>query len=58
MLGHIHQHTGMSSIEDDDMKLALHRMEDQSEYDAQDWRDALAVATASLNPIALVVVGG
>lgn len=53
VLGHIHRHTGTSSIEDDTMKLTIHGLEDQSDHDAQDWQDALAVATARLNPIAL-----
>jgi len=53
VLGHIHRHTGTSSIEDDAMKLTIHGLEDHSDHDAQDWQDALAVATAMLNPIAL-----
>eukprot|EP00581_Thalassiosira_minuscula_P014508 CAMPEP_0183711958 /NCGR_PEP_ID=MMETSP0737-20130205/7271_1 /TAXON_ID=385413 /ORGANISM="Thalassiosira miniscula, Strain CCMP1093" /LENGTH=1045 /DNA_ID=CAMNT_0025940531 /DNA_START=202 /DNA_END=3342 /DNA_ORIENTATION=+ len=53
VLGHIHRHTGTSSLEDDAMKLTIHGLEDHSDHDAQDWHDALAVATSTLNPIAL-----
>eukprot|EP00584_Thalassiosira_punctigera_P009361 CAMPEP_0172539054 /NCGR_PEP_ID=MMETSP1067-20121228/10331_1 /TAXON_ID=265564 ORGANISM="Thalassiosira punctigera, Strain Tpunct2005C2" /NCGR_SAMPLE_ID=MMETSP1067 /ASSEMBLY_ACC=CAM_ASM_000444 /LENGTH=1059 /DNA_ID=CAMNT_0013324677 /DNA_START=41 /DNA_END=3220 /DNA_ORIENTATION=- len=53
VLGHIHRHTGTSSIEEDAMKLAIHGLEGHSDHDAQDWDDALAVATSTLNPIAL-----
>ena len=35
------------------MKLVLHGLEDHLDHDVQDWRDALAVATSTLNPIAL-----
>mmetsp|Transcript_36878 Transcript_36878/g.79639 ORF Transcript_36878/g.79639 Transcript_36878/m.79639 type:complete len:1203 (-) Transcript_36878:573-4181(-) len=53
VLGHIKRQKGTSSIEDDAMKLAIHGLEDHSDHDAQDWDDALAVATSTLNPIAL-----
>ncbi|KAL9187603.1 hypothetical protein ACHAXT_005981 [Thalassiosira profunda] len=55
ILGHIHRHTHNDTfaVEDDTMKLAIHGLEDHSDHDAQDWRDALAVATSTLNPIAL-----
>lgn len=51
VLGHIHTET--EEMEEDDVKLAIHGLEDHSDHDAQDWRDALAVATGTLNPIAL-----
>lgn len=51
VLGHIHTET--EEMEDDDVKLAIHGLQDHSDHDAQDWRDALAVATGTLNPIAL-----
>jgi len=53
VLGHINSRSGKSSIEDDTMKLTIHGLEDQSDHDGQDWRDALSVCTAMLNPIAL-----
>ena len=53
VLGHIRRHTGTSSIEDVAMKLTIHGLENQSDHDAQDWQDALTVATAVLNSIAL-----
>ena len=53
VLSHIHRHTGTSSMEEDTMKLAIHGLADHSDHDVQDWQDALAVATAMLNPIAL-----
>lgn len=58
VLGHIHRHTRAfddddRDDEDDDVRLAIHGLEDHSDHDAQDWQDALSVATATLNPIAL-----
>ena len=53
VLGHIHRDTGMYSIEEDTMKLAIHGLEGYSDHDAQGWQDALSVATALLNPVAL-----
>jgi len=52
-LEHIHRRAGNTSIEVDAVNLVLHGLEGQSDHDAQDWRDALAVATSKLNPIAL-----
>jgi len=52
VLGHIHRHSGTASIEEDTMKLTIHGSS-QSDHDGQDWRDALSVGTAMLNPIAL-----
>ncbi|EJK65287.1 hypothetical protein THAOC_13867, partial [Thalassiosira oceanica] len=51
VLGHIHTET--EEMEEDDVKLAIHGLQDHSDHDVQDWRDALAVATGTLNPIAL-----
>ena len=54
VLGHIHRrHPYTTSVEDDAMKLAIHGLQDHSDHDAIDWDDALAVATSTLNPIAL-----
>ena len=54
VLGHIHRRTGTSSIEEDAMKLAIHGLKRAgTDHDAQDWDDALAVATSTLNPIAM-----
>ncbi|KAL7547994.1 hypothetical protein ACHAWF_011267, partial [Thalassiosira exigua] len=53
ILGHIHRHMATSSIEDDSMKLVIHGLKDHSDHDGQDWHDALAVASSTLNPIAL-----
>jgi len=53
VLGHIHRNTGTSSIEEDTVKLAIHGLENYTDHDAQDWQDALAVATDTLNPTAL-----
>ena len=53
VLGHIHRHTGSSPIKEDAMKLAIHGLKDNSDHDAQDWDDALAVVTSTLSPIAL-----
>lgn len=51
VMGHIHAET--EEMEEDDVKLVFHGLQDHSDHDAQDWRDALAVATSTLNPIAL-----
>ncbi len=52
-LAHIHRTEHAYETGDDPMKLEIHGLEDHSDHDYEDWRDALSVAMATLNPIAL-----
>eukprot|EP00948_MAST-09A_sp_MAST-9A-sp1_P001563 g1563.t1 len=53
VLAHIHRSHKAVSSREDPMKLCIHGLLDHSDHDFEDWRDALAVALATLNPIAL-----
>jgi hypothetical protein len=53
VLAHIHRTDDSAETGEDPMKLAIHGLEDHSDHDFEDWRDALSVALATLNPIAI-----
>lgn len=52
-LAHLHRSHSALSTREDPMKLCIHGLQDHSDHEFADWRDALSVALATLNPIAL-----
>jgi len=53
VLAHLHRTEDSAETGEDPMKLEIHGLEDHSDHDVEDWRDALSVVLATLNPIAL-----
>ena len=52
-LAHLHRSHNALSTREDPMKLCIHGLQDHSDHEFEDWRDALSVVLATLNPIAL-----